>query len=296
MKPITPEDYLDLHAHSTASDGTDSPAEFVQHGANRGLRALALTDHDTMGGIPEFLSAAQKHGIVGIPGVEVSTEVDGRKLHILGLGIELDRAGPVEQFLKKSRDRRRSRNEELVQLLRDLGHGLELEEVEAEAGGVVVGRPHFARVLVKKGRVRTVQEAFDILLKDHGPAYVPKVKAAPEKVIASIRESGGLAIAAHPHTLAADGHRSLYRRLELLADWGLDGLEAWHPEVIPSLAEKLVRFAEQRDMVVSAGSDYHGRNKDRSPLGRWNRHHRIQARQVWALLQRLASRELLEID
>lgn len=290
MSTFHPNDLLDLHTHSTASDGTDSPEELVAHAAGLHLKALALTDHDTLDGLEPFFSEAKKHDLCAVGGVEVSTEMDGRKLHMLGLGLMPDKAGPVQTLLVELRSRRSNRNRLLAELLTKQGYPVTLEEVEEQAGGEILARPHFARALVKKRLVGSIKDAFDRLLKDHGPAYVPKVKPEPDLVIDRIRRSGALAVAAHPHTLATDGPEALERRIRTLAEWGLHGIEVWHPEMAPSITAALTRLAKQHGLVLSAGSDYHGRNKTRSHLGRWNNHHRIRSHMVRDLLEQLESR------
>ena len=291
---IRKTDLVDLHAHSTCSDGTGSPAELVAAAVRKGLGLLALTDHDTLEGVQPFLGRAAEEGLCGIGGVEVSSIHDGCRLHIVGLGITADRAGPAEKLLQRMRDWRHERNLKMVDRLGELGFRVSMDEVAAEAKGMVVGRPHYARALVRRGWVKNLREAFDRLLADHAPAYVPKRKARPDEVFPSLHQSGALAIVAHPHTLDDDAG-SMERRLDELRERGADGAEAYHPDLTDRQTERVLKFAAGSGMLVSGGSDYHGKNKANVQLGRGAGRRKIVAGDVWPLLERLGDTGFIEL-
>lgn len=280
-------DIVDLHAHSTCSDGTDLPVELVAAAQRKGLGLLALTDHDTLDGLEPFLGCTEKEGLNGIGGVEVSSTHDGCRLHVVGLGLTPARALSVENLLQQMRDWRAERNLKMVDRLVDLGFPLAYDDVKAEAAGAVVGRPHFGRALVKKGYVKNLREAFDRLLADFAPAYVAKRKAQPREVTSALHEADALAIVAHPHTLDGDG--AMERRLEELRQLGADGVEAYHPDLTPGQTERVLAFAAETGMLVSGGSDYHGKNKANVQLGRGARRRKILAEGVWPLVERLTT-------
>lgn len=282
---INKTDTVDLHAHSTCSDGTDSPVELVAAAQRKGVGLLALTDHDTLEGLESFLGCAAQEGLGGIGGVEVSSVHDGCRLHIVGLGLTPAGAGSVEDLLQQMRDWRAERNLKMVDRLADLGYPVSYDEVVGEAAGAVVGRPHFGRALVKKGYVQNLREAFDRLLADFAPAYVTKRKARPDEVVPALHGAGALAIVAHPHTLDGDG--AMTRRLDELRELGVDGVEAHHPDLTEDQTGKVLKLAADSGMLVSGGSDYHGRNKANVQLGRGARRRKILAGDVWPLLERL---------
>ncbi len=291
---IQKTDIVDLHAHSTCSDGTDSPAELVAAGNRKKLGLLALTDHDTLEGVQPFLTRAAEDGLRGLGGVEVSSIHDGCRLHIVGLGIVPAAAQSVEKLLQQMRDWRHERNLKMVRCLVELEFPVSYDEVVAEAAGAVVGRPHFGRALVKKGYVKNLKEAFDRLLADHAPAYVAKRKAQPGEVFASLHEAGALAIVAHPHTLD-DEAGGMERRLHELRELGADGVEAYHPDLTGEQTERVLKFAAGSGMLVSGGSDYHGRNKANVQLGRGAKRRKITAEDVWPLIERLGAVGIVEI-
>ena len=265
---IAPKDLVDFHTHSTASDGTAKPFELIFHAHRAGVRMIALTDHDTLAGLDGLLGAAGRYQVHPVPGIEISSRLDGRQLHILGLGLRRHLWPDLETFLEQARSWRAERNEKILDRLNELGFALTWEAVLAECGGEVVGRPHFARALCAAGHVSTLQQAFDELLRTGGPAYFSKRRPSPAKAIEVLQGAGGAAIVAHPNSLVAEDQAPLTTVLESLLGAGIDGIEAFHPEMSPEQTREAVAFAEQHDLLVTGGSDFHGRNKPGNPVGR----------------------------
>jgi 3',5'-nucleoside bisphosphate phosphatase len=262
---------IDLHTHSTFSDGTEPPAALARLGRRLGLTALALTDHDTMAGVPAFLDACRAEGIVGISGVEISAEVDvaehggGSTLHILGYGVD-PRNPQVCELLGRVLDGRAWRNGEILARLDGLGLRLERDAVAACAGEDVVGRPHIARAMIDRGYVATAQEAFDRYLAKGAPAYVDRYRLRPDEAITMIRAAGGLPFFAHPFTWIAE-ERRLETELAALRERGLAGIEVWHSDHTGEQVVALLRMALRLGLMISGGSDYHGAAKPLIRLG-----------------------------
>lgn len=246
----------DLHTHTTASDGRHRPAEVVRMAFAAGLAAVAITDHDTVAGIADALDAGRQYGIRVVPGVEVSTSADGKEIHILGYGFSP--ADPVFlQRLVDLRQVRNRRNAQMIARLNELGFAVTMEEVEQQAsasprGDGSVGRPHMAEVLLRKGYVKNLRDAFNRFLGDTGAAYVNPPRIGPEEAICWIHDAGGAAVVAHP---------GLYRNdrlvLELL-DRGADGLEAYHSDHDEAAQRHYKTLAKSRGKLVTGGSDFHG--------------------------------------
>ncbi len=257
---------VDLHTHSTYSDGSDSPAEIVSAAAAAGLEAVALTDHDNLNGILEAAAAADASEVELIPGVELSCEWQPGGMHLVVLWLEPG-PGPLQDRLEILQAGRRQRNVELIELLQKLDVDISYEEVMAEAGGTGVGRPHVAAVLVRKGVVGSIPEAFDLYLASGRPAYVERYRLPPEEAIELARASGAVPIVAHPHTLGMTG-TTLDQELRRLARHGLVGLECYYPEYEPETRLELVERARDVGLVPSGGSDYHGTYKPGLEIGR----------------------------
>jgi len=250
---------IDLHAHSTASDGTESPAELVAAATAAGLTTLAITDHDTTAGWGEAVEAAIREGIELVRGIEISCSRNYRSIHLLGylpdpddprLAIELARA----------RDSRVNRMDRMIRRMADDGIPVTVEEVRAQlAPGATLGRPHLADALVANGVVPTRDEAFRDLLHDGSKYYVGHYAPDPVAAIKLVRSAGGVPVLAHPFamrtaTISDD-------MVEELADAGLAGLEAHHRDHEPADVERAVHLAERHDLVVTGSSDYHGTGK-----------------------------------
>ena len=258
---------IDLHTHSTASDGTYSPAELVRLARETGLFALALTDHDTVEGLPQALAAAEEHGIRFVPGVEISVRFEGPgHCHILGYFVD-PHSSSLRETLGLLQKARRERNRLMVERLQALGVDLTLEEVAARAGGGEIGRPHFAALLVEKGVVRSVEEAFERYLRKGAPAYVPKARLAPEEAFSAIRTAGGLPVLAHPVHLKLSAEE-LTRYVAGLKEMGLEGLEAYYTDHSREFTTLCLELARRYDLVPTGGSDFHGHNKPDIKLGR----------------------------
>jgi predicted metal-dependent phosphoesterase TrpH len=257
---------IDLHTHSTFSDGSETPAALVATARVTGLRGLALTDHDTADGCDELLAACRAQGVTGFSGVEVSAEVSGGTLHVLGYGIDPHHPDLAAKLLDV-RDGRASRNRLILARLAELGCPMDWEEVAAFAGEEVVGRPHFARAMIARGYVASVQEAFDRFLAKGKPAYMDRLRFPPEECIRLVRAAGGVAVLAHPFTWEPDSAR-LAERLTPLVEAGLGGIEAYYTE--HTLEQQIVclRLAQRHGLLVTGGTDAHGSVTPDRTLGR----------------------------
>ncbi|HQI80321.1 MAG TPA: PHP domain-containing protein [Deltaproteobacteria bacterium] len=245
----------DLHTHSHASDGSLNPRELVDLASSRGLQALALTDHDTLSGVPDALRTSVALSIRVISGIEISAAHDPGTLHILGYFPSLPPR--LEESLDGLQRSRRERIPRIVGRLRDLGMELCLEDVLREAGCSQPGRPHVARAMLKRGFVGSFDEAFDTYLRRGRPAYVPKERMEWGQAIALIREHGGMAVLAHPCTLDLDGPE-LHSFAERLRDAGLAGMEVWYPDHDPGMVSLYADMAADLGLVPTGGSDFHG--------------------------------------
>ena len=271
---------IDLHTHSTASDGSLSPSSLVEEAIKRGLSAIALTDHDTVGGLAEAADAARGKGIRFIPGIELQIlwdEENGGEFHLLGLGIQK----PSPGFMAAVEDLARRREERNLEIIRKMNAaGLEAsyddicriaraESNDEEAGtsfAKSIGRPHFAAFLVMKKIVRNREQAFARYLGKGKPFYVPKAGLEFEQTAALIRESGGIAVLAHPMSLYVSWGR-LPGLVKNLKERGLDGLEAWHPTAKESACRRLEELGRNMELHVTAGSDFHGEARPDRKLG-----------------------------
>lgn len=257
---------IDLHSHTTASDGSLTPTELVARAREVGLSALGVTDHDTIGGLAEASAAAAEAGIDFVPGVEISVDYKPGQFHLLGYFI--DPGEPrLAGRLAEVQDNRVNRNRLMIEKLQAGGVPITLEDVERESGGGQVGRPHMAKALVKKGVVATVQEAFDEYLADGKPGHVPKVKLEPPEAIGMVHAAGGLAILAHPKFLRIEDEAALERELAGFREVGLDGIEAYYSQHSEAETARYLRIADRLHFLISAGSDFHGVTKPHVPLG-----------------------------
>jgi 3',5'-nucleoside bisphosphate phosphatase len=271
--------FIDLHTHSNASDGTLPPGELVRLAKERGLRALALTDHDTIDGLARAVAAGQEVGIEVIPGVEISAKHPGGSMHILGYFLDYE-SEILGQRLAVLKQARKDRNPQIIAKLRDRGIPITMEQVEGISGGGQVGRPHIARALYELGQVRSIQEAFDIYLGNNGIAYVSKFRFPPEEAIAMIRDAGGIAALAHPFTLGLNTAETLRPLLKNLMALGLAGVECYYPEHSPDQEALYLSLARELGLLLTGGSDFHGDNKPEIGLGRIN----CQARLTYDLV------------
>lgn len=256
---------VDLHAHSTASDGRLSPAELVALGASRGLSALALTDHDTVGGLAEAAVAAARCQLRLVPGIELEVESETGEFHLLGLGLK-GWDGPWAEGLRELQALREARNLKIFAKMTEAGIRGTYDEVRDLAGGGQVGRPHFARFLVARGKVESVQDAFAQFL-GRGRLFYEKKAALPlRRALTLVHEAGGVACIAHPLSLQLS-FGALETALGEWKAWGLDGLEAWHPGAPPRHCRRLEGLARRWGLKVTGGSDFHGDNRPDRVLG-----------------------------
>ena len=255
----------DLHTHSTFSDGTVAPAEVVRRARDARLVALALTDHDTFDGIDEALDAGARLGVRVVPGIELSLPHAGT-FHMIGLGVD-----PANARLRAAadllRDGRGPRNAIIVAKLRALGIDLTIEEVEAEAGGDVVARPHFARVLLKKHVVGSLQDAFERFLKKGAPAYADRPRVELGEAVAAVRDAGGSTIVCHPFTLGFDEDDAIVTELRRLAAAGVDAVEVRCGSSTKTEIARWERLGAEAGLLPSGGSDFHGDNKPDLKVG-----------------------------
>jgi predicted metal-dependent phosphoesterase TrpH len=258
---------IDLHTHSSASDGDLSPAELVAAAANQGLSAIALTDHDTIKGLKSAEETASKYSIRFIPGIEleIAWSADQGEFHLLGLG--LARPGPAflsaADFLARARE---TRNREILDRLCTLGIHADYEEVRAFSGGGSVGRPHFASLLISRGLVKNHEMAFARYLGRGKPLFVPKAALEFDRAVGLIKESGGIAVLAHPMSLYISWGR-LPDFVRDLKNRGLDGLEAWHPTAKPRSCKRLEILGRSLGLYITEGSDFHGKVRPDRKLG-----------------------------
>lgn len=257
---------IDLHSHSTASDGSVSPAGVVQTALEMGLTALALTDHDTQEGLDEARQAAASTDLELIAGTELSLEFPGGGMHLVVLWLEPGN-GPLQDRLQALQDGRSGRNSVILEALTELGMPITIDEVEAEAGGGSIGRPHIAAVMMQKGYVESIQEAFDSWLATGKPAYRGRPRLMPEEAITLARESGAVPILAHPHTLNINRAPMMADLLNRLRKAGLVGLEAVYSAYQQHERDGYTHLARRFDLVASGGSDYHGSYKPGLNLG-----------------------------
>ena len=242
--------FVDLHSHSTASDGTLPPNEVIEAAHKAGLRAVALTDHDTAAGIPLAIVTGETLGIRVVPGVELSAHDGDREIHLLALHVT--RLDLIETRLESLRGERAERASRIVDRLRELGVEITIDMVMQEAGDASVGRPHIARAMIRAGSVRDFREAFDRYLGAGKAAFIPKERLEVSNAIAMAHEAGGIAVWAHP---GSDGRRD---RIEPLAAIGLDGVEVRHPSHDKEDVKRLAALTEFLGLVPSGGSDWHG--------------------------------------
>ena len=256
---------LDLHLHTTHSDGSFTPTEVIDLAHKAGVTALAITDHDITTGILEATLAGQEHGIEVIPGVEISSTMGTSELHILGYFLDYQDAR-LNERLARLRDSRHRRNPKIIELLQAAGIAITYEEVRTLAGTDSVGRPHIARVLMEKGVVASAKEAFDLWLADGRPAYVPRELPTPSDAMQWIREAKGIPVLAHPTWVKpTDGTLTdLVRQLK--AD-GLDGVEVHYSTHTPRQTREYLALAKQLDLLVTGGSDFHGLTKPDIDVG-----------------------------
>ena len=256
---------IDFHCHTLHSDGTDTPRQLALLGEQAGLQALCLTDHDTLGGIPEFLATQPEVKVQLRVGTELSCAFLGRSLHVLGLLVDPADA-KFQGRLTELRNRREDRNHRMLLRLAEIGCPITHEEVQIQAGTPLLSRVHFAKALAAKGFVRRAPEAFERLIGDDCPGFVPRDELLPSEAAQWIREAGGVPVVAHPGRFAGGAFRWDEAMAELQRQ-GIEGLEGYYGEYRASEQRYFVALARRLDMVVTGGSDYHGSHKPGLRLG-----------------------------
>lgn len=258
----------DLHLHSTASDGTCTPSELVAMGKDLGLSALALTDHDTLLGVPEFLEAANNH-LLAIPGVELSARFpsNANEIHIVGLFVDQNDS-VLNDFLAQTITKRNSRNFEMVRRLNGLGMSITIEELDACSDGGSIGRPLVARLLVEKGYYDSIPDVFEYCLRRGMPGYVPRELPPPKSCIDMIHHAGGVAIWAHPVYRRKNERVYVRTTLDLLTPIHLDGIETCCSVFSEAQSAMISEFAERYKLLPSGGSDFHGNNQPSISMGK----------------------------
>lgn len=249
----------DLHVHTTASDGTLTPSELVARAAETGLAAVAITDHDTVAGWDEALGAGEREGVRVVPGIEVSSSIRGRSLHLLGYFPDRDHPA-LKALLERMQEARQKRIGEILHKLHDLGVPLAEEDLQREIKEGQPGRMHVARALAARGVVERPEEAFARYLSRGRPAYVPKPDLPARDVLQALKAAGAITVWAHPGTFGDDGV------LPELVEAGLDGIEVLHPDHRPKDVERYRRLAEAHGLLMTGGTDFHSL-KERVPLG-----------------------------
>lgn len=251
---------IDLHTHTIHSDGSESPRQLIRMAHAAGACAVAVTDHDTVGGLVEARAAAREMGLDFINGIEISAEYSPGTMHILGYYID-DASAALNTSLTKLRTARDTRNPQIAARLGALGFDITYEEVAGLAGNEVVGRPHFARVLVEKGYADSIQDAFNRFLAKGAAAYVEKNRLSPAQSIDLIHKAGGAAVLAHPYQLKLATLADVEGLLSELAAIGLDGVEAIYSRHRPAERQAYAEMARRLGLIITGGSDFHGTYK-----------------------------------
>ena len=247
---------IDLHVHTTASDGQYTPAQIIEKASEKNITAIAITDHDTVAGLEEGAAAAKEHGITFVPGVELNISFPTGEFHLLGLGFK-QISPSLTEILDNLVKNRELRNVQIIEKMREAGVDITLDEMIADFPDTVLGRPHFAAELVKKKVVKTRQQAFDRFLAKGRPWYVQRVGSNLDEAIVAIKESGGVPVIAHPMSLYLSWGK-LPDALQNFYDRGVMGLEAFHPGARVTECLRLEELAQKIGYFVTAGSDFHG--------------------------------------
>ncbi len=262
--------YIDLHSHTTASDGLLTPTQLVELAAETGLRTIAVTDHDSTEGLAEALAAGERLGVEIIPGVELSCDVPAGELHMLGYFPRYQEPG-FQAELARLREGRVGRAEGMARRLTELGYPVSFERIQELAGDGAIGRPHVAQALIEAGHVGSKAEAFDRFIGRNGPAYVERAKLSPTEACQVIRSAGGLPVFAHPLIVLMSGRAleplPVDESLPELVEAGLAGLEVYYPHYMSVHVDRLLALARRYGLLTTGGSDFHGAGSAGAPLG-----------------------------
>lgn len=253
-------DLVDLHTHSTASDGSLSPRDLVAYAKKKGAAAISLTDHDTIEGLESAAQAGSAYDLEVIPGLEISAQYNGGTMHILGYYLDPSDL-TLNQELHRLQEARRERNPRIIEKLRALGIPISFDQVQALAKGQI-GRPHIAQVLIQIGAVSSFDEAFHKYLTKGAPAYVDKFRFTPLKALSLIRQAGGIPVLGHPFTLNYSSLRDLYQLVRELKNNGLKGIEVLYPKHTAEQTRDYFSLARELKLLYTGGSDFHGSHKE----------------------------------
>ena len=276
---------IDLHIHSTLSDGTLSPLEIMTTARARGITALSITDHDTMAAYPEAIRLGLEHGIEVVPGIEITAHQHELSIHVLGLGLRHDSVALITG-LKSIQEARQERNRQIMAKLTGFNLAITMEDLPQ--GNGQTGRPHIARLLVQRQVVKNEQEAFARFLRKDGAAYVQRQLLPVAQAIAMIREAGGVAVLAHPGTLKLPD-ATLATLVRDLATLGLAGIELFHPMNSEKMIQVLGKLCHSCGLITTGGSDFHGRQGDKAPMGEAGNRRKIPGQLLATLKTRLAN-------
>ncbi len=257
--------FVDLHVHSDKSDGSLSPSDLVSYAIKQGVTAFALTDHDTVDGIDEAIRASEGTSVTVIPGIELSTEYEGKDIHIVGLFIDKEEPAfreKIQEFV----DSRILRNQKMCQKLTEYGLPITYDELQNEFVGSVITRAHYAQLLLKKGYIKSLKEAFERYIGDRGPCFIPREKITPEDGVKLILSAKGIPVLAHPLQYGM-GDERLQRLIDRLKEAGLVAMEAIYCTHSPSEENKMRTLADKNELLISGGSDFHGNAKPGLELG-----------------------------
>jgi len=258
---------IDLHSHTTASDGTSSPRELIREATEIGLDALAITDHDTFAGYDEATGYAAEAGLRLICGIELNTKLNRKTIHLLGYFLNGGPSAAFVEWIAGLQAARRDRNRRLAAKLQSMGIDIRLEEVEA-LGRNMAGRPHFARLMVQKGYCATTRDAFDNYLDESASAYVDRDEPSLDEGIGRIRDGGGISSLAHPVRLGKRDHHEEEESIAAMAAAGLQAIEVFHSDHSRADQERYLALARKYGLKITGGSDFHGDNKPNVLLGR----------------------------
>lgn len=265
--------YIDLHIHSTLSDGTSSPDDIISAASSKGVSALSITDHDTMGAYPEAILSGKKANVEIIPGVEITAHHQNLSLHVLGFGLKQETPSLVSG-LQMIQAARQDRNRRIVDKLQGFSLPISLDDFPQGKGQT--GRPHIAQVLVKKGIVRSEHEAFAKFLRKNGAAYASRELLPVQQAISMISAAGGVAVLAHPGSLKIT-EPALESLIQQLMDDGLGGVEVYHPMNSEKTVQFLLKLCHNFRLTITGGSDFHGRDGDKAPIGEAGGRRRVPA-------------------
>lgn len=286
--------YIDLHIHSTYSDGTLTPLLLVQEAKKMGLRAISLTDHDTTEGVEEIISHGNAYGVEILPGVELSAHIDASSVHILGYGLHYNDPALLAR-LATIQEARHTRNQKIINRLNDLGIKITKEDVHKFSKTGQTGRPHFAQFLIEKKVAHSFDDAFDIYLGQKGSAYVPRKILFAADAIRYINEAGGLSVLAHPATVDYT-MSSISGLVETLKNFGLSGVEVYYPTHSKKVRKTLLEISRKYDLIATGGSDFHGHRSAEKTLGSTGKNQRLPYEVLEKIKNRLSAKKAATVQ